>query len=220
VRQCLQSFGMRKVLLLYTACVEQQYWTLTAVLEHQEVWMVAFVEFVPEEKCLKSFSCMTTRQAAHVCALVGSVWTVLPYPPHSLSSATLDFHRFGPSKDTDGESVDFVHQWLQRQSDFYRAGMHAVTCWRRLLTKMETLLKNNSVFRNLVKFCGIFRCPNLHVAWSKNMSHCIVTAPHIFVHGIHHTVVTAGSERTLDTRPPSGTAAVKFYIAEGYAELV
>jgi hypothetical protein len=64
----LQPFGNRKVLFLWNSCIGWQQWILTTILKRKEVCMLAFIEFVPQEKCLKCCSSMTVLGHTQVCA--------------------------------------------------------------------------------------------------------------------------------------------------------
>jgi hypothetical protein len=74
---------------------------------------------------------------------------------------------------------DTVHQRLQsRKSKFTGQDMLCFKGGRRLLTKMETTLKNNDAFSNIVvKVCKMFICPTCKEHEIKNRRHYFLTAP-------------------------------------------
>ena len=60
VQSLLQSFGIAKVLFLWTRCLEGQLSILTDMLEHYQFCTIVFFELLQEEMCQKWWSSMTS----------------------------------------------------------------------------------------------------------------------------------------------------------------
>lgn len=76
---------------------------------------------------------------------------------------------WGPHYPDEEALQNGILKWLQREeNNFHWAGMHTlVEKWRRKVTKMDAVLKNNCAFNTVVNFCEIFTCLMFSVACSK-----------------------------------------------------
>jgi Uncharacterized conserved protein len=94
-------------------------------------------------------------------------WAVLQHPLYSHDLTSSKYHLFGSLK----ESLEVRHyakgKALQNAAPMTSGVRDTITRWKyvclfegggRLLTKVETALKNTNAFIIVVKFCNVFVC--------------------------------------------------------------
>jgi hypothetical protein len=95
-------------------------------------------------------------------------WAVLQHSLYSHDLSSSKYHLFGPLKESLQGHYYAKGKALQNAVLMASGERAAVTRWkymclfeggRKLLTKMETALKNNYAFIVLVKFHKVFACP-------------------------------------------------------------
>ena len=167
----LRTFSMKKLLFLWTSWLGEQQWTPTTMLKHKEVWMLAFIKSVPQEKYPNCCSSTTMLGHTQMCTPQMRPQNWLKIAALSTQQSWSCTFRLSHIWSLNKKPVRTPLHQVWGTASGYRGGTTTFSRQeyillfegvKRLLTKMETTMKNKYGFSNaVVKVLGNFHMSNL-----------------------------------------------------------